>query len=125
MTLREQLAQQRVEVRAHVSPFFSTSDHVIGLQIEDSTGDGWVLPWATFLSSRRHGMGDRDLLVLKFVAHVVTIRGVNVSSLLKIVANQQLEWLRAAPEKYVKAANDDVYIDRIDVRPPEQPAEGQ
>jgi len=61
------------------------------------------------------------VLILTFVDHEVTMRGLNLGDLLQAVANQRLEWLRAAPGKYLKSAGNEPSIEQIKVRPLVEP----
>lgn len=117
MSSLQQSIERRRAAEGYVpNPFFGTNDRVSSLRVEDASGGLWVLPWNHFTFGRHERIGDRDQLVLTFVANEVAVQGTKLGELLPEVANQRLEWLRAAPGKYLKSAPDEPAIDRIAVR---------
>lgn len=98
------------------NPFYGIRDHVSSLRVEEASGKLWVLPWSHFTSGRHERIGSSDHLVLTFVACEVGVHGMRLSGLVADVANQRLEWLRAAPGKYLKSTSDGPAIERIAIR---------
>lgn len=121
MSLSEEIAKKRAAEGWAANPYYSSKDRVTSLRIEDSGGEIWMLPWHHFIFGHHREAGERERLVLTFVAHEVTLRGLNFAELIPEVVNQSIEWLRAVPGKYVKSAGDEPSIDQIKVRPLAEP----
>ena len=122
-SLQQTLERRRAADESAPSPFYATKDRATTLRIETSGGEVWLLPWHHFVFGR-HEAGAHDRLVLTFVAHEVAVQGLNLAALIPEVANQRIEWLRAAPGKYLRAADGEPSIDQIRVRPLAEPVAG-
>lgn len=114
--LDERRAQEAAAVVAH--PCYSTKSQVATLVVEMSGDECWLLPWQHFIFGRhRIAEDNREQLILTFVAHEVTIVGVNLGQLADEAAGLRLERLRAAAEKYLKSSGAGPFVERIDVQP--------
>jgi hypothetical protein len=114
-SLQQTMDRRRAADECTPSPFYATKDSVTALRVETSGGEVWLLPWHHFVFGR-HEAGEHERLVLTFVAHEVTVQGLNLDTLIPEVASQRIEWLRAAPGKYLRAAGGEPSIDQICVR---------
>jgi hypothetical protein len=121
MSLRDEIAKRRAAEGWKPNPYYATSERVASLRVEDSDGVIWMLPWHHFTFGHHREAGERERLVLTFVAHEVALRGLNLTELIPEVVNQSIEWLRALPGKYVKSAGDEPSIEQIKVRPLAEP----
>lgn len=119
-SLQQSMERRRAAEGGVPNPFYGTKDHTPSLRVEDSAGILWMLPWNHFAFGR-HEPGHRDQLALTFVAYEVVVRGTKLEELLSEVATQRLEWLRALPGKYLKAAPDEPAIESIEVRSLKEP----
>jgi hypothetical protein len=115
MSLKEAIAQRRAEEAALSNPLCSSKEHVASLFVETSGGEIWLLPWNHFIFGHHQEAGERERLVLTFVANEVTISGLNLGTLVPEVAHQRLERLRAAPGKYLKSSEKELFIEKIEV----------
>jgi hypothetical protein len=123
--LREQLESRRAAEGLGPNPFYSTRDRVTVLRVEEASGEIWMLPWHHFIIGRHAQAGAGERLVLTFVAHEITLCGLNLAALIPEIANQRLESLRTAPGKYLKSAGNEPAIDQIQVRPLAAPTVGE
>jgi hypothetical protein len=114
--LQQTIERRRAADESAASPFYATKDRATSLRVETSGGEVWLLPWHHFVFGR-HEARQHERLVLTFVAHEVAVQGLNLAALVTEVANQRIEWLRAAPGKYLRAAGGEPSIDQICVRP--------
>jgi hypothetical protein len=121
MSLREQLRAVSASETTASNPFYATKSQPPSLCLEPTAGMIWMLPWHNFVSSC-YEAGDPDRLVLTFAAQEATVLGRNLGMLIPAVANLRVEWLRAAPEKYLKAVGQEPSIAQISVRPLADPA---
>ena len=119
-SLQQSIERRRAADGFVPNPFYWTQDRAMSLRVEDSAGILWMLPWNHFAFGR-HEPGYRDQLALTFVAYEVVVRGTKLGELLTEVATQRLEWLRAVPGKYLKAAPDEPAIESIEVRSLREP----
>lgn len=122
MSLRDEIAKRRAAEGRVPNPYYATNERVASLRVEDSTGEIWMLPWHHFIFGHHRAAGDREQLVLMFVAHEVALRGLNLTELVPEVVSQSIAWLRAAPGKYLKSGGDEPSIEQIKVRPLAEPA---
>ena len=119
-SLQQSIERRRAADGYVPNPFYGTKDRAMSLQVEDSAGSLWMLPWNHFTFGR-HEPGQRDRLTLTFVAYEVVVRGTKLGELFSEVATHRLEWLRAVPGKYLKAAPDEPAIASIEVRSLREP----
>jgi hypothetical protein len=113
-SLKAVLEQRRAEekdARSH-----SSKDGVPMLFVATSGGENWLLPWNHFVFGCHKEEGERERLVLTFVAHKVDMSGVNLGDLIPEVVHQRLERLRAAPGKYITSSGNEPFIEQIEVR---------
>ena len=115
-SLRAQLGPRRAGEGHTSSPFYSTTDHATILCVEPAGGEIWMLPWHHFVIGRHAQAGACERLVLTFVAHEITLLGLNLAGLIAEIANQRLDSLRTAPGKYLKSSGHDPAIEQIQVR---------
>lgn len=104
--MKEDLQKRRAELGIVSSPFYGAVDRALTLEVKDSAGDAWILPWNHFLCSRHDPSADDAPLVLTFVAHQVLVSGVNLDAVTQVISKQRLAWLRAVPGKYLKTSGD-------------------
>ena len=90
-TLRDQLLERRAAEPATRHPLYTTGAHVTTLSVETAGGSMWILPWHHFVFGQHQDEGDRERLVLTFVAHEVVLRGANLSALMTEIVNQRLD----------------------------------
>jgi hypothetical protein len=102
-------------------PLYTTGAHVITLRVETAGGSMWMLPWHHFVFGQHQDEGDRERLVLTFVAHEVVMRGSNLGVLMTEIVNQRLELVRAGPGRYIQSLDDKPFVDDIHVRPLAEP----
>jgi hypothetical protein len=121
MSLKEEIERKRANDTEQRNPFYSTDEGAKSLRAETSDGKIWVFPWHHFVFGCHHEVGERERLVLTYVAHEVTIQGLNLLSMVNDIANQHLAWLRAAPEKYLKSSGYGPAIEQVQVRSAEGP----
>lgn len=121
--LQKMLDERRAEEAAAAAhPCYSTKSQVATLVVEVSGDEHWLLPWQHFVFGRhRLEAGDDERLILTFVAHEVTIHGVNLGGLADEVANLRLERLRAAAGKYLKSSGAGPFVERLEVQPVRTP----
>lgn len=124
-TLRDQLGPRRAAEGPTSTPFYSTTDRATILRVEVAGGEIWMLPWHHFVIGRHAQAGEGERLVLTFVAHEITLRGLNLAGLIPDIAKQQLESLRTAPGKYLKSSGNEPAIEQIQVRPLTAPTVGE
>jgi hypothetical protein len=98
------------------NPFYATADRPVELVVETTNGETWLLPWHHFVFGRHQEAGERERLVLTFVAHEVAISGSNLGALITEVVDQRLARLRAAPGKYLKSSGEEPFIEQVQVR---------
>ena len=117
-SLREQILERQRATGADAHhPLYSTGEHVITLRVEAAGGSLWIFPWHHFVFGFYQDEGDRERLVLTFVAHEVVMRGSNLGALVRQIAKQHLDKISAAPGKYLKSLGDGPFVDEIYVRP--------
>jgi hypothetical protein len=122
-TLGEVLEQRRQVFEENTShPLYSTNEHAATLRVEGAGGSVWILPWHHFVFCIHRDEGDRERLALTFVAHEIVLRGSNLGILVNEIANQRLDQLRAAPEKYRKSLGEGPFVDELQVRSLDEPA---
>src|SRR4051812_34400445 len=103
MSLKEEIERKRANDTEQRNPFYTTDECAKLLRAETSDGKIWVFPWHHFVFGCHWEAGERERLVLSFVAHEVTTVGLGLAILIKEVANQRLSQLSSAPEKYLKS----------------------
>ena len=116
MTLKEEIASRRVAESEGLNPPHSSKEHATSLLVETPDGETWLLPWSHFVFGRHKEAGERERLVLTFVAHEVALSGLNLGAIITEVVHQRLERLRAAPGKYLKSSGNEAFIEQIQVR---------
>jgi hypothetical protein len=116
-SLKEAIAQWHAEEEISRNPLYSSTEQVSALFVETSGGEIWLLPWNHFVFGRHQEAGECERLVLTFVAHEVTMSGLNLGTLIPEVAHQRLHSLRAAPGKYLKSSGKEPFIEQIQVHP--------
>ena len=116
MTLKEEIASRRVVESDGLNPLHSSNEHATALLVETPDGETWLLPWSHFVFGRHKEVGERERLVLTFVAHEVALNGLNLGAIIPEVVHQRLERLRAAPGKYLKSSGNEAFIEQIQVR---------
>ena len=112
-SLKEAIAQKRAEEEILRNPLYSSTEQVSALFVETSGGEIWLLPWNHFIFGHHQEAGERERLVLTFVANEVVLSGFNLGALIPEVANLRLERLRAAPGKYLKSLGKELFIEQI------------
>ena len=125
MSLREQVESRRAAEGPASNPFYSTTDRATILRVEVAGGEIWMLPWHHFIIGRHAPAGAGERLVLTFVAHEITLRGVNLAGLIPEIADQRLESLRTAPGKYLKSSGNEPAFEQIQVRALAAPTVGE
>jgi hypothetical protein len=120
-SIREELERRRAEGGDLASPLYSTAHRAVGLIVETTAGETWVLSWHHFIFGRHQEAGEHERLVLSFVAHEVELHGLNLRSLITEVVHERLGSLRAAPGRYLKSSGDEPAIEQIHVRPLAEP----
>lgn len=121
MSLREQLRSTPASETTASNPFYATNSQPPSLCLEPTAGVIWMLPWHNFVFGC-YEAGEPDRLVLTFAAREATVLGLNLGLLVPAVANLRVDWLRAAPGKYLKAVGREPSIAQISVRPLAEPA---
>ena len=116
MTLKEEIASRRVVESDGLNPPYASKEHATSLLVETPDGETWLLPWRHFVFGRHQKVGERERLVLTFVAHEVALSGLNLGAIIPEVVHQRLERLRAAPGKYLKSSGNEAFIEQIQVR---------
>jgi hypothetical protein len=116
-SLKEAIAQKRAEEEILRNPLCSSTEQVSALFVETSNRETWLLPWNHFIFGHHQEAGERERLVLTFVAHEVAVSGLNLGTLVPEVAHQRLEILRTAPGKYLKSSGKELFIEQIQVHP--------
>ena len=116
MTLKEEIASRRVVELDGLNPPYASKEHATSLLVETPDGETWLLPWSHFVFGRHKEVGERERLVLTFVAHEVALSGLNLGAIIPEVVHQRLERLRAAPGKYLKSSGNQPFIAQIQVR---------
>jgi hypothetical protein len=114
--LQQMVDRRRADEAVAAHPCYSTKAQSAAVLVEAAGGENWVLPWQHFIFGRHRDDGDREQLVLTFVAHEVTLRGMNLAVIAEEAANLRLESVRAAPGKYLKSAGAEPFIERVDVQ---------
>jgi hypothetical protein len=117
MTLKEEIASRRVVELDGLNPPYASKEHAISLLVETPDGETWLLPWSHFVFGRHKEVGERERLVLTFVAHEVALSGLNLGAIIPEVVHQRLERLCAAPGKYLKSSGNEAFIEQVQVRP--------
>lgn len=120
-TLRDQILERRAAEPAAHHPLYTTGAHVTTLSVETAGGSMWMLPWHHFVFGRHQDEGDRERLVLTFVAHEVVLRGANLGALMTEIANQRLGFVRAGPGRYIQSLDEKPFVDDIHVQPLAEP----
>lgn len=121
-TLGEVLEQRQQALEENTRhPLYSTNEHAATLRVEAAGGSVWILPWHHFVFGIHQDEGDREQLALTFVAHEIVLRGSNLGILVKEIANQRLDQLRAAPGKYLKSLEKGPFVDEVKVRSLDEP----
>jgi hypothetical protein len=113
---RADLERRRAAQGGLRNPFYATADRPVELVVETTNGETWLLPWHHFVFGRHQEAGERERLVLTFVAHEVAMSGLNLGALITEVVDQRLARLRAAPGKYLKSSGEEPFIEQIQVR---------
>jgi hypothetical protein len=116
MTLKEEIASRRIAESDGLNSPYASKENVTSLLVETPDGETWLLPWSHFVFGRHKEVGERERLVLTFVAHEVALSGLNLGAIIPEVVHQRLERLRAAPGKYLKSAGSEAFIEQVQVR---------
>src|ERR1700690_3041571 len=117
LTRKEEIASRRILESDGLNPPHSSKEHATSLLVETPDGETWLLPWSHFVFGRHKEVGERERLVLTFVAHEVVLNGLNLGTIIPEVVNQRIIRLRAAPGKYLKTSGTEAFIEQVQVRP--------
>lgn len=115
MSLKEQIRQKRIEQGMLPESCRTVKMQASTLQLEASSGKGWVLPWHHLVGCHFEGEGEHETLQLNFMGYEVVIRGVNLRELTEDIAQQRLASLRTAPKEYLRAVGGEAFVLEIEV----------
>jgi len=116
-TLKETLAECRNGELAVGGGNHLPKGPTTAVQIHQTNGESWVLPWSHFISARHERNGNAEKLVLSFTEHEVMLEGFRLMLLLPEIASFRLESLRELPKRYeVQVAETEPFVQRISVR---------
>ena len=93
-TLKETLAECRNGELAVGGGNHLPKGPTTAVQIHQTNGESWVLPWSHFISARHERNGNAEKLVLSFTEHEVMLEGFRLMLLLPEIASFRLERLR-------------------------------
>lgn len=120
MSLKEQIRQKRIEQGMLPESCRTVKMQASTLQLEASSGKGWVLPWHHLVGCHLEEEGGRETLRLTFMGYEAVVRGVNLRELIEDIAQQHLASLRTAPQQYLRATGREAFILEIEVRSREE-----
>lgn len=112
--------QKLIDQRRAAQPATAQLCHAVhaqanALTVVTSSDEKWVFPWHHLTSAHFRRAEGREQIVLTFSSHVVTLQGHNLAALLDLVANVQLATLRTAPGKFAKGADDQPFVETLQV----------
>lgn len=112
--------QKLIDQRRAAQPVTAQLCHAVHAQantltVVTSADEKWVFPWHHLASAHFACMEGRERILLTFSSHIVTFQGHNLGVLLDLVATVQLATLRTAPGKFAKGADDQPFVEALQV----------